>query len=396
MEQVNVIIKEDDSVDKLIKKTAKNLQRKYSQKRKINEKFLKKKTPLQKTFSIVGDVLCALIVLIAGIICFSGINSRIQKICPTFAGYSNLTIQSGSMVASGFKIGDTVIVKTVNAKTLKSDDKIAFYVYSNDYNNFNINSCKLINENPKTEYTTSFASFFGMQTKPIATAAKAQSKLVFHHIRSVYEDTQGKRWFKTYGSSNGSDDAWYISEDMVVGIYDNSGTGKIFSKVISVTNSKVGFLILLIPVALLAVIIVLESLRDIEKAKLELDCVEEKRKITDPLCVKNNIGFGMDTKTKYKILAQSTPQNRNEYISLLWKEGTAPANIRKYYSRKNILLTYDREMLKLNRECEQMFKDGVNSTKVAKYYHEKKATLEQERIIKAKELLQKTKLEENN
>ncbi|MBR1890432.1 MAG: hypothetical protein IJ817_01940 [Clostridia bacterium] len=388
MEEVNVIIKEDDSVEKLLNKTAKSLQKKYSKKRKINEKLLRKKTPLQKTFSIIGDVLCGILVLFAGIICFSGINSRIQNVCPTFAGYSNLTIQSGSMVASGFNVGDTVIVKTVDAKTLHADDKIAFYVYPSDYNDFDINTCISVEESEiaANAYTTSFGSVFGVQTSSIVKAAKAKSKLVFHHIRAVYEATDGTRWFKTYGSSNGSDDSWYVSENMVVGLYDNSSAANVFSKIISATNSGYGFLILLIPVLFLALILVLESLKDVERAKLELDCVEEKRRITDPICVKNNVGFGMDTKTKYKILAQSTLKNRNEYISLLWKDGTAPANIRKYYSKKNILLSYNRKMLKLNRECEKMFKDGVSATKIARYYSKQKEILENEQVALAKEL----------
>ena len=384
MEKVNIIVKEDDSVEKCLKKKAKKLQKKYATSRKINEKRLKKKTPLQKTFSIIGDVVVALVVLFAGIVCFSGINSRIQNICPTFAGYSNLTVQTGSMVASGFNVGDSVVVRTVNAKTLKKDDKIAFYVLASSYRSFDINSCIHIDENPKTEYVTRFVSIFGMQTREISTAAKSKATLVFHHIRSVYEDENGKRWFKTYGSSNGSDDAWYISEDMVVGLYDNGAPAKVFSKVISATNSRFGFLILLIPVIFLGIIIVSENLKEVERAKLELDCVEEKRKITDPICVRNNVGYGMDNKTKYKILAQSTPKNRNEYISLLWKDGSAPASIRKYYSKKTVLLAYNREMLKLNRECEQMFKDGVSATKIAKYYSEKKAALEIEQANRSK------------
>ena len=67
------------------------------------------------------------------------------------------------------------------------------------------------------------------------------------------------------------------------------------------------------------------SLKNIQIAKLELDCVEEKRKITDDICVKNKVGYQMSNKTKYKILAQATDENRNEYIKLLWKDGTAVA-----------------------------------------------------------------------
>ena len=185
-----------------------------------------------------------------------------------------------------------------------------------------------------------------MQPDSIVQAAKSDAKLVFHHIREVYEDTDGTRWFKTYGSSNEADDLWFISENVVVGLYDGSSSAHFFSTVISATNSRFGFLILLIPVIMLGCVISLDTLKAIARTKLELDCVKEKRKITDPICVRNNVGFNMDTKTKYKILAQATKENTNEYISLLWRDGTAPTSIRKYLSRRNILLEYNRKMLK--------------------------------------------------
>lgn len=55
---VNVQVLEDDSVSKAIKNTAKNLQKKYNKKRSINEKFLKKRSPLQKVFSVILDCIC--------------------------------------------------------------------------------------------------------------------------------------------------------------------------------------------------------------------------------------------------------------------------------------------------------------------------------------------------
>ncbi|MCR5553202.1 MAG: hypothetical protein K6F08_00425 [bacterium] len=388
MENINVVVKDDDSVDKLLSKTAKTLQKKYSKQRKINEKYLKTKTPLQKTVSFFANLVCVILTIFAGLVCFSGINSKIQKVCPTFAGYTNMVVVSGSMIASGFKVGDSLVVKSVDTHTLHVDDKIAFYVYDQDYMGFDVNTCVKVKEEdiPQTVYTTSFSSLLGIQSDAIKVAAKNNAKLVFHHIRAIYEDDNGVRWFKTYGSSNMSDDVWYVSENMVVGKYVDGGIATIFSKLIKATNSKFGFLILLVPVLLLAALIVIEAMKDVQLAKLELDCVEEKRKITDPICVKNNIGFNMDSKTKYKVLVQAEPEEINQYISLLWKDNTVPANIRKYYTRKNILLTYNRKMLLLNRECQEMFKNGEKPNKVSKYYLEKKADLQEEQIEKEKAL----------
>ena len=388
MENINVVVKDDDSVDKLLSKTAKTLQKKYSKQRKINEKYLKTKTPLQKTVSFFANLVCVILTIFAGLVCFSGINSKIQKVCPTFAGYTNMVVVSGSMIASGFKVGDSLVVKSVDTHTLHVDDKIAFYVYDQDYMSFDVNTCVKVKEEdiPETVYTTSFVSLLGIQSDAIKAAAQNNAKLVFHHIRAVYEDDNGVRWFKTYGSSNMSDDVWYISENMVVGKYVEGGIATIFSKLIKATNSRFGFLILLVPVLLLAALIVVEAMKDVQLAKLELDCIEEKRKITDPICVKNNIGFNMDSKTKYKVLVQAEPDEINQYISLLWKDNTVPSLIRKYYTRKNILLTYNRKMLLLNRECQEMFKNGEKPNKVSKYYLEKKAALQEEQVEKEKAL----------
>ena len=391
MQHVDVAIKEDDSVEKLLSKTAKSLQRKYAKHRQVNEALLKPKTTKQKILSICADIACVILVLFASIVCFSGLNSRIQKVCPTFAGYSNLKVQTGSMVASGFNVGDSLIVKTVNTRTLHENDKIAFYVYADDYKAFDVNTCVRINNDTiaQTSYTTSVGSLFGIQTTKIATAAKSGAKLVFHHIRAIYEDASGTRWFKTYGSSNSVDDLWFISEDMVVGVYVDSPVATFFSKLISATNSRYGFLILLVPVLLLAFIIVIESLKNVQLARLELDCVEEKRKITDPICVRNNVGFNMDSSTKYKILAQaSSPEQVNEYIGLLWRGNSAPLNIKKYYARKNILLSYNRKMLELNRQCEKMFKNGEKPNKVAKFYRQTKEQLQTDLASKNKELIE--------
>ena len=85
----------------------------------------------------------------------------------------------------------------------------------------------------------------------------------------------------------------------------------------------------------------------------------------------------MSNKTKYKILAQATDENREEYMKLLWKDGLAPKSIKKYYLRKKVLLNTNRDLLKLNRECEDMFKAGEKPTKIAKHYLLEKQKIEE-------------------
>ena len=58
-------------------------------------------------------------------------------------------------------IGDKITVKSVNTDTLHEGDIIAFYVYADDYNSFDINSCVRIENDkiPATAYKTTFVSF---------------------------------------------------------------------------------------------------------------------------------------------------------------------------------------------------------------------------------------------
>ena len=50
------------------------------------------------------------------------------------------------MTKSGFYIGDNIVVRAVDTKTLKVGDKIAFYVYAASYRTFNVKNCEKIEE----------------------------------------------------------------------------------------------------------------------------------------------------------------------------------------------------------------------------------------------------------
>ena len=348
-----------------------------------NEEILQNKKAYQKVGVIALDVLCIVIVVISLMLCFATINAKVQNTCPTFAGYSNLRISSGSMVASGFNVGDKIIVRSVDPTTLHVGDKIAFYVYYNDIKDFDINSCEKVDDSkfPPNRFTTPAGTIFGIQSSKIITAAKANSEFVFHHIKDIYRDASGKLWFSTYGSSNQISDPWYISQDMIVGLYSNDGLATFMSKVIGAFSTNYGIILIIIPVEILFCIIIIECVKNVQRSKLELDCIEEKRKITDDICVKNNIGFGMDTKAKFKILAQATDYNREEYIKLLWKDGKIP-NDAKYDEFRNEILTYNKNMLELNRYCEEQFKKGELMCDIAAYYANQKTKFKKQRDAK--------------
>ncbi len=378
-----VKIIEDDSVERAIEKVANKLDAKYSKKRKINDWFLKELSGFRKVGSILLNVFFIAIIIFASMLCLSSIVSRVSGTAPTFAGYSLMRIASGSMEESGFNVGDNIVVKAVDTDTLRVGDNIAFYVYSKSYTNFDLSSVtKLDLEDTATKSNVTFANFFGFQSSSIQQASKAGSMIVFHQIVGIYEDQNGDRWFETQGTSNNGIDAWRTNEDYVVGVYDGSVLAQGLAGLLNaLTNNGIFLLLILIPFAIFTILLVFGFAKDLQKAKLELDVVEEKRKLTDEICVKNQIGYSMDTKTKYKVLAQAKDEEKAEYLSLLWKDGSAPNSVRKYILRKQIYLSGMKKLLQLNRECEQMFKDKEDPNKIAKHYidEKKKILSEQEK-----------------
>ena len=372
MDIVNVVEIPDNSVNKKIEKVAKRLSSKYAKKRTINEKrLLKIQTPFEKALTIIGNVLCTLLVVASAWLFFSAFNSRLQNVAPTFMGYSTLRVATGSMVASGFDVDDNIVVRSVDISSRKTGDKIAFYVYNARISQFDINTCEMVHSSDITvrSYPITLSQVIGIQSAPLREAAKAGASMVFHEITDVYTDASGDRWFSTKGSSNPDKDDWFIPGDMVVGIYDDSQFGQTVAHVLNATSrSSVMIMLVIVPLVLMGYIVLMECLKDIEIAKLELEVVEEKRDLTDRLCLKNNVGYHMSKKTKFKVLAQAPLDRKAEYISLLWKDGTAPNSVKKYYLKKSLIMRPMEKKLALHRECEKMYHDHVPVRKIAEHY----------------------------
>ena len=406
----------------LISKKAKELEQKYLIPISINEKILtrkkgekRKKTPFQKTMSIIFDVLCSILIALALFMCFDAAVSHLQGVCSSFLGYSNMRVITGSMIWSGFDIGDTIVVRAVQPHTLRGGgyrvgDKIAFYEYSGYDSNFDLESATLLTEDqyaPKVQYDYSAKLLLGFRNDLMKEAAKANSRIIFHHIKDVYIDSAGKYWFKTYGSSNADPirvdegdtrethvqqeigspitmgvDTWYVSEDLVVGIYDDSGMAHVVSTVVGVISASGGIILMLIPILLIAIVIILQCIKDIQMAKLEMAVVEEKKKLTDEICVLSDLGFRMDKDNKLKVLSQASEAEWDKYVSLLWKAGETPSFIKDYASTRRILLAPTIKMLQLNRTCEAGFKNGDDKFKLAEFYmkEREKLDLEQKNI----------------
>lgn len=382
---VNIKVVEDDSVVRKLNKVASKLSKKYSKKRKINTRLLKKRPLPLRIFSWVINTLAVLVFVFGIVFCCSATYNKINKIPPSFAGYVSTQVVSKSMENSGFHKGDNVIVRAVDTHTLKPGDIIAFYASSKYPKKYKEIEPDQLGKQHLT-YKISFLRFFGVMPTEIENAAKENCKLVFHHIKRIYEDEFGNRYFTTYGSSNINEltnqpieDGWLISEKLIVGCYDNSAMAKVSALVIKGVSSPTGmFVLLLIPVVIIMYSLILTALTNVQLAFLENDVVEEKRKLTDPICVANEIGYKMSKITKYKVLAQASDDEKLEYINLLWKTDKRPENIRKHYLKKDLILRPMQKLRDVNRNCEQMFKDGVEPTKIAKYYTEEKEKIQAE------------------
>lgn len=132
---------------------------------------------LSVTFNVISDILI-LISLVFAILTFT--LGRGNFFSPKIG-----TIQSKSMEASGYYVGDTV---TINKKdNYNVGDVIVFYRCPSKYNN-------LAKDVDKSKY-----------------------QIWIHKIKAILVDELDRDTFLTYGTSNIYDDGFYVPEDFVLG-----------------------------------------------------------------------------------------------------------------------------------------------------------------------------------
>lgn len=141
---------------------------------------------MKKTLKIVRNVLTGIIVAFAVfmmIFTLISVNTFDERDRDLF-GYKIFVVQSPSMAATDFDTLDVIFVKEIqDARTLKEGDIISF-----------------ISQNPDSRGET-----------------------ITHKIREVTTDEHGNLAFKTYGTSNKTDDTALVTETYLIGRY----TGKI-------------------------------------------------------------------------------------------------------------------------------------------------------------------------
>ena len=359
-------------------KTIKKLDKKYNSKRTILlGPISKDEKPWQRVLTIVLDIFFGALVIFSGIFCFNIINNRAQGTPVSLCGYNAMRIVSASMLPD-HKVGDCIMVHSVNPHSLNVGDSIAFYVFTKDSNLYQTRLLTTVSDEERSiEYTFNYNQILGVQTKDICEAAQNGATLVFHKIEVIEQDETGCWWFTTKGTNNASIDNWRIQEQYVVGVYVDNSVAAFFAKLLNNASRSLWFLlVLIIPVASLAFLIMRSSIKDVQLAKLELDCIEEKRRITDPICVKNKIGRNMSKRDKFKVLATAPDESKMEYVNLLWEPDKVPSWIHKYYLKQGALLRPIQKLRDINRECEKMYRDGMSLAKVGAYYDKERAKIE--------------------
>jgi len=383
------------------------------------EVIKREKTPFEKVVSAIVSLFCAIIVTLCAIVCISTLNCKRQNMVASVAGFSAVTIApTKSMINSGFYDWDIVLVKKVNTKALVGDqyneqgelirrgDIIAYYRY---YDTAKSNIChkmKLYTSEQAKQCSESISltlnEFFGSQNKTIVKAAQRDSKMVFHHIKEVRQDVDGKLYFRTYGSSNLNEDGrivedgYWISEDVIIGKYYEQGSPILLS-VFQVFASQAGIIALIcIPMIVLFLMVLLDVFKGLELANMEDKVLKGKLSLTDEVCLVNNIGYNMSKQTKFKVLAQLTPQERIEAVSYLWQSPKDIQHMKKYYIKQKLLMHYDEERLALKNEYASILSDKkANASKIKEYQKKMEdiANREEKTIKQLKEIAKRANTE---
>ncbi|MFA6860739.1 MAG: hypothetical protein WCR30_05090 [Clostridia bacterium] len=203
----------------------------------MTEKKPKKK--YVRIIEIISDIITIPFLILSVLTAFTMYNAKKNGYVPSLFGKSIVTVVSGSMIASGFEIGDTAVVNTVDPGTLVVGDIIAFYAYV-DPNN------KPPASYISTTHTEGSGLDVGERDKSYSSghsrAAEAGSRVWFHEIVGIGMDERGL-WFQTKGSSNLSVDANWIFEDFIVGKYIEGSDSPLLRETLSFMSSRLGIII---------------------------------------------------------------------------------------------------------------------------------------------------------
>ena len=118
------------------------------------------------------------------------------------------------MKASGFEVGDKVLIKQVDTDKLRVGDIISFYYFYDNYDNY-FEKVAITDFNNLPFADSDEINYSQRTTKE--QLENKNSRIYFHHIHKVYISEEGIRYFQTKGSSNASPDTYLTREDFVIG-----------------------------------------------------------------------------------------------------------------------------------------------------------------------------------
>ena len=152
--------------------------------KKVNDKQNEPSTPLHKTLTIVGIIMCVILVPMLIVNCTLILKSFINKDeVPTIGGYMPLIVLTDSMYPE-IKSGDIIICRTVDAKDIEVGDVISFF-----------------------------------------DPAGNGSSIVTHQVIEIMTGEDGKLSFRTKGTNNNTEDKYPVPEDRLVGRYTDTRIG---------------------------------------------------------------------------------------------------------------------------------------------------------------------------
>lgn len=216
---------------------------------------------LSKFLNILTNIIFIPILLVSILFSVLMYSAKQNNQVPSLFGMSTVVVLSNSMQAGGFGAGDYVMVKRTKVSNLRKNDIIAFYGYYNyKYSEDDVVGYESSSSSSSNINIWSIGAFTDGQKE----AAEKASPVIFHRITRVIavknkdgvfdENDPTCFYFFTKGDSNGSEDAYAIRGDMVIGSYYEQGNW--LTGIFKFCSSTVGLIILvLIPAGALLILL---------------------------------------------------------------------------------------------------------------------------------------------
>lgn len=293
----------------------------------MKEKQKNKKRKKYRTFyavlGLISDIIIFPVIIIALMSSFVMFSNQRKNDVKMVFGVSFAAVQSGSMVAGGFKIKDIVIITATNTDNLrpKTDayegDIIAFY-----------NTYDVVDAGNRVKFTL-ITDFDNLpeptqdsipNRKPVDKVRNDSTQIVFHRIIAVYVDQTGTRFFETKGDSNASADSHYVREDFVVGKY--AYTPQWVRAVFRFCASGTGMIVLVVmPLTVLIFMQMLSLLEQISALMVEKKVIAKILPFDGEESKKANVGPEMREFDKIYFYDVTNEEDKTRVQAFLWDIG---------------------------------------------------------------------------